>query len=448
MTTPPNLTTSAVLSTWWPLAASWLLMGIEIPMLNAAVARLGDAELNLAAFGGVVFPIALVVEAPIIMMLAASTALSRDSDSYRRLRRFMTQLSLLMTLVHVLVAWTPLFDVVSEHIIGAPDDVAERARIGLQIMTPWTWAIADRRFHQGLLIRFGRQRQVGLGTLLRLVGSGTPLVASVVLAKRGIEPFSGVEVAGIAVCSGVFMEAIYARICARSVINGPLLQETSRTPLTLPTIIAFYTPLAMTPLISLLAQPIGSAGITRMPESAVSLACWSALNGFIFMLRSIGIAFNEVVVRRAEDPGATRVLASFAWTAGGIMSLIQLVVCATPAATWWFSDLSGLDPELVDLARRSLWWAAPMPLLTFLHSWYQGRLVSAGKTRGVTESVAAFLIAVTLVLVLGVVFPIAPGATMAVIAHVIGAIAQGAWLWFRVRQLDRSDGAEIDRSAT
>ena len=64
-----------ILRTWWPLAASWMLMGFEGPAVAAVVARMAEPKINLAAWGGVVFPLSLMVEAPIIMMLAASTAL-------------------------------------------------------------------------------------------------------------------------------------------------------------------------------------------------------------------------------------------------------------------------------------------------------------------------------------------------------------------------------------
>ena len=79
-----------ILHTWWPLAASWLLMGAELPAISAVVARLENPEINLAAYGGIVFPLALIIGSPIIMLLAASTALSRDWASYRKLYRFMT----------------------------------------------------------------------------------------------------------------------------------------------------------------------------------------------------------------------------------------------------------------------------------------------------------------------------------------------------------------------
>ena len=72
------LSTREIFSTWWPLAFSWLLMGTELPAISAIMARLPDPEVNLAAYGGIVFPLALIIEAPIIMLLATSTALSKD----------------------------------------------------------------------------------------------------------------------------------------------------------------------------------------------------------------------------------------------------------------------------------------------------------------------------------------------------------------------------------
>ena len=83
------VTLATVYRTWWPLAASWLMMGLELPAVSAVMARLPEPTVSLAAYGGVVFPLALLIESPIIMLLSASTALSRDWPSYRLVRRAM-----------------------------------------------------------------------------------------------------------------------------------------------------------------------------------------------------------------------------------------------------------------------------------------------------------------------------------------------------------------------
>jgi hypothetical protein len=51
-----------IFATWWPLAASWILMSLELPALSAVIARLPNPDINLAAYGGVVFPLALIFE--------------------------------------------------------------------------------------------------------------------------------------------------------------------------------------------------------------------------------------------------------------------------------------------------------------------------------------------------------------------------------------------------
>jgi len=125
-----------IFTVWLPLAASWLLMGMEMPILSAFVARLADPKINLAAYGGIVFPLALIIEAPVIMLLAASTALSKDWASYQKLRNYMLLAGGLLTALHILVAVTPLYYFVAEGLLGAPAEIIEPARIGLLIMTP------------------------------------------------------------------------------------------------------------------------------------------------------------------------------------------------------------------------------------------------------------------------------------------------------------------------
>src|SRR5512136_1341259 len=98
-------------------------MGIELPALSAVVARLANPEIHLAAYGGVVYPLALIVESPIIMLLAASTALSKDLASYRLLRRFMMTTGALLTLLHILVAFTPLYYRVVVDLLGVPPEI-------------------------------------------------------------------------------------------------------------------------------------------------------------------------------------------------------------------------------------------------------------------------------------------------------------------------------------
>ena len=81
------LTYKKIFFFWIPLAATRLMMAAEGPFLAAIIARLANPKYNLAAYG-VAFSFAVLIEAPIIMIMSASTALAKDRDSFLKLRNF------------------------------------------------------------------------------------------------------------------------------------------------------------------------------------------------------------------------------------------------------------------------------------------------------------------------------------------------------------------------
>ena len=105
-------------------------MSAEGPALSAIVARLADPKIHLAAYGGIVFPMALLIESPIIMLLAASTALSKDWASFVRMRRFMMFTGAGLTALHLLVTLTPLYDLVVRGLLNAPEPYSANMAMG------------------------------------------------------------------------------------------------------------------------------------------------------------------------------------------------------------------------------------------------------------------------------------------------------------------------------
>lgn len=431
----PALTYRRILNTWWPLAASWLLMGVEGPAVNAIMARLADPEIHLAAWGGVVYPLALIVEAPIIMLLAASTALCRDWASYQKLNRFMWVSGAGLTALHALTAFTPVFDVVARQWLNAPTVILEPARLGLMLMLPWTWSIAYRRFHQGVLIRLEHSRSVGMGTVIRLSANGLVLLLGYFISTLyGSLP--GIAVGSAAIAAGVLSEATYVGIIVQPVLRHELRPLPNVSPaLTLKSFLAFYIPLALTSLIGLVANPIGSAAIGRMPQALESLAVWSVVIGLIFIFRSAGFAFNEVVVALLELPEAAVRLWRFTLVMSLVTSTGFLVLTATPLADVWMVQLSALAPPLAHLARQSLWLALPLPALSVLQSWYQGKILHHRRTQGITESVVVYLLVDAGLLGLGVLAGSLAGMYVGLGALTLGTLAQTAWLWWRSRQI-------------
>ncbi len=417
-------------------------MSVELPATSAVVARLAEAEIHLAAYGGVVFPLALIIESPVIMLLAASTALSRDWDSFARLRRFMLWTGGLLTGLHALIAFTPLYGLVVAGALGVPAEVVEPARLGLMIMTPWTWSIAYRRFYQGVLIRFGQSRAVGQGTLVRLAAAGGMLALGYLSGR-----WPGVVVAASAASAGVMAEAAYIGWRVRAVVRGPLrLAPAPAARLTFRALLDFYVPLAMTSLLILIAQPMGSAALSRMPNALTSLALWPVVSGVGFLMRSFGLAFNEVVVALLDEPGSAPGLRRFMLLLSGLTTAALFLLAATPLSAFWFGTVAGLTPPLAEVARRSLWIALPMPALSVLQSWFQGALVHSRRTRGVTEAVVVYLLVSVAVLWAGVAWGQIAGLYVALAAFTTGSFLQTAWLQIRsrgtLRALQARDSAQ------
>jgi hypothetical protein len=424
-----------IFATWWPLAASWLFMGTELPMISAVMARLADPKIHLAAYGGVVFPLALIIEAPIIMLLSASTALSKDSASYKKIYRFMMWAGGLLTLLHFLLAFTPLYYPVVVGLMGVPDEIVEPARLGLMIMIPWTWTIAYRRYQQGVLIRFGYSRAVGVGTAIRLASNAAMLIF-LLLLDRFNESWTipGIVVGTSGIAMGVIAEAIYAGVRVQPILRGELQAAPRVEPvLTWRTFNAFYVPLVLTAVINMLAQPAAPAAISRMPFALESLAALPVVAGLTFMFRSLGFAYNEVVVALLDIKGSTAKLRHFAYFMAGIVTLSIFLVASTSLSTFWFVQVSGLNPQLAVLARGGLLAAALWPGLSVLQNWYQGVLVNQRQTVQVTISVV-ILVVVTLVgLVIGTALGRFVGLYVGMIAFVLGQAAQVVWLWWAVR---------------
>jgi Na+-driven multidrug efflux pump len=189
----------------------------------------------------------------------------------------------------------------------------------------------------------------------------------------------------------------------------------------------------MTSLIFLLVQPIGSAALSRMPRPLESLAAWPVVSGLLFLLRSMGVAFNEVVIARLDEAGAAKTLRRFALILGMTTTVLLIAFAATPLAEFWFEDLSALPADLAAIASRALWFALPLPALSVFQSWFQGVIMQTRRTRAITEAVTIGLITISTVLGIGVFMGSFLGLYVGWAAFSLGTSVQVGWLWWRSR---------------
>jgi hypothetical protein len=207
--------------------------------------------------------------------------------------------------------------------------------------------------------------------------------------------------------------------------------------LTMKAFLKFYFPLVLTSLLTLLVQPIGSAALSRMPIALASLAVWPVLSGLTFMFRSIGVAYNEVVVALLEEPLSTQRLRRFTIYLTGATTLVIMLVALTPLSRLWFQVISGLEPSLAGMAVIGLAIGIPTAGLSVLQSWFQGLLLHGSRTRAITEAVVLFLVSCSALLWIGVTWGQYTGLFWAMASFTAAMLLQTFWLWYRSRSEER-----------
>jgi hypothetical protein len=437
-------TQKAIFLFWLPLAATWLMMSVEGPFLAAVIARLPEARFNLAAYG-VAFAFALLIEAPVIMIMSASTALAEDVLKFRRLRNFTYSLNGIVTAVQLLILIPRVFRFVMLDLIALPPEVATLVYGALWLLLPWPAAIGHRRLYQGLLIRDGRTRLVAMGTVVRLTAMTSTGLSLFLFVKP-----HGAWVGAASLSMGVMAEAVASHLMAlrslRSLPEAPRSNAGEDTgdregELTYGGILRFYYPLALTSLIGLAAQPMMTFFMGRAAAPVESLAVFPVVVSLAFLFRSMGLSFQEVSIaligKRHEH---FRPLARFALVLGVGASGAMAVVAFTPLSGFWFETVSGLTPELAAFAILPTAILVPIPAMSVLLSFQRSLLVVGRRTRPITLATALEVGGIALL------FPLLGwklglvGVTAAAVAILLGRVAANTFLVFPCRAVLRAGG--------
>ncbi len=420
-----ELTQGRIFRFWLPLAATWLMMAIEGPFLAAIIARLPEPIYNLAAYG-VAYSLALVVEAPVIMLMSAATALARNRASYLRLRNFTHAINAGVTLAMLCAIVPSIFNWLALDLIGLPPEVASRTHVALLILLPWPATIGIRRLYQGVLIRHGLTRRVAYGTVARL---GAMFGTAFVLAR-----FTNVEgawVGAAALTMGVSCEAVVSRLMAsgalRTLLETP--GEATAAASSYAALSRFYYPLALTTLLSLGIHPVVTFFMGNSRASLESLAVWPVVFALVFVFRSLGLAYQEVVIALMGDEGENyRKLRHF----GLVLSLTVVgglaLIAWTPLSGFWFRTVSGLTEELTLFALTPTRIMTVIPGLTALLSFQRAILVVRGTTNAITAATLIEVGSVIFIMWLAITQFNAIGAVAAAAALLIGRIGANLYL--------------------
>lgn len=363
---------------WLPLALSFTLMMMESPATNAILSRFPDSATQLAGFG-VALGLSLLIESPVIMLLATAIALVRGRESFLALSQFVLVLIGALTILTALIAYTPLYDAIALHLLGLPEPVAESGRMAMRVMLLWSALIGWRRFLQGVLIRYGGARFVTWGTAIRLLSI---VVTGVALLWANRLP--GAVVGALMVMTGVFVEAVVTTLFAYPILRQRVFLHFEDTPPpTLSAIWRFHLPLALTTLLTLLVHPLTAGALARMPAPEITLASWSVVFGSLLIVRSWSMALQEASVAGLQQGVSLEKLKRFTlWVALGTTGVLAVAVIS-PLLEWFTERLLALEPQLSPPVRYGIALCLPLPAITAVSSTLRGILIQRKQTAGV-----------------------------------------------------------------
>ena len=336
----------------------------------------------MAAYG-VAFYVAMLLEAPIVMLLVTATALVRDEHTYRFTRNAMWLFCAGVVLTSAAVAlWTPLYDLVFLRLLGFPTDVAQAARPGLIALIPWAGAVGIRRYYQGILIRFGRTKVVSWGSMVRLATMVVALVIGI-----AVLPEHGVLVGGLALLAGVVADMMMATFFARRLLMQHVLPAESdeATPAGLRMIpfLAFFAPLIMTTALRFVGRPLMLSGIARSHEPILALAAFPVATGTLQMFSGFVQMLQQVTVAQIRDAQSATVVRRFVTLVTAGCTALVALVAFTPLANLYHGQAIGLEGQVLAMTNVSLRLLVPAAGLLAVVSYFQGLMIRRSRTMAV-----------------------------------------------------------------
>ena len=374
---------SVSLGTLWreflPLSLSDVTMACGDPMMTTTLAHLPDAQNNLAAVN-IAKSLAIFFESPIIMILHAANALAGSQDSRKALWRFTLLVGGGLTFLLSLLGLPIIFNFVGVSLLGIPSAMLATVSQVLLLMGGWPFAIAWRRYFQGLLIYHGQSRAVAKASIFRL------FTLALVLTGGFFLPITGGILAGFALISGVIVEAIAVTIFAR--LSGAILPpqiEQPNLPRNLTQVWKFYLPLANSMMVVWGGRAILISILARAEDATIAIAAWSAAWGLVLVIANSTRMVQQMVIKYRHQVSDKQLL-TFAMSVGAACSSLLLLMSLTPIGDRIVQSFIGNDLTLAKSIKPVLLICAIVPLFVALQNAIQGFLVSENRTGHVNLS--------------------------------------------------------------
>jgi hypothetical protein len=422
MSTSP-LTLNRFARFYAPLAATSLLLTLTNPLLASAMSRNVNAAIALAGFG-VAFSLCGVLYSPLLVGQQVAATKLLAGGRFAPIQSFWLRIGALLSLVTLAVGLSPLGHWVFGTVMGVSGDIFDEARAAITLLAPVPLLTAARAVHQGRLVAAHRTNAIAFAT-----GARTAVLALVAAGLTMSSP-GGAWVGAAAFTVGLLVETILV-VYARPGVGGsfhPVVAEGVAPGATDDRLLRFSTPLVVNMLLWWSTPLLINSVLARSPFPAEAIAAFVVVEAVAWFLVSpvgqlqhVGIALVDCKRTHRAVQGWSLVLAA------GVALLVGLVA-TPPVRRVLLGAIFGLDAGLLSDIGAALPFAVAYPLLYGHRQYYQGLFTRSGRSDAVGWGAALRVTTVLVVAVAGL-GPLGhAGATLGVLAAVVGLAVEGLFL--------------------
>ena len=405
------------------------------PVLNGLLARSVEPEAAISGYA-IAMGVMGLVALPQMRIQQLTLVFLDDQVSLSRLRRFVALFALLSGAVAVVVAFTPVHDLLLDGLFATSGTLRAESAAALVALAPFPILAIVRTHLYGVALRIGRPRLIWIGT-----ASGAIAVMAVAALVLLVDPTAGSQIAAVAVTAGAAVETLVLVAGTTGSLRRDLNPVTQAAP-SYSSLLRFFGPLLVAVFLPAITQPVINAILTRAPEPEAGVAAVALTFGVnqIFLIALWGVQPTLLaLMARGESPLAGRRFANIV----GLITVVPAAVVAfiPPLTSVVVHDWLGASGRLQEMTETGLRLLALLPPVFVQEAIFTSALLRVRRAHVLVYINAIRLVGLVAILLIGVTATDLPGGVIGVAAIggalVVEAVVTVAFGLSSQRQLER-----------
>lgn len=224
-------------------------------------------------------------------------------------------------------------------------------------------------------------------------------------------------------------------------------EDTAETRYTTASMWLFFLPLVLAQVITSFINPGISAGLARTAEPEVAISSYFVARSLAWIFLGMGFRVHQLVLVYVKDKASWQVVRRFVYGLSVIMLISLAILSFTPVGAWVYENIIHVEAQLANDALKALSFFVIIPPVMFIAELYQGTLLQARRSKGITicktiNIITLFVVLFSLVALYPNLGSMIGGISMAA-SYVVEAIVS----YFLCRKYSYDSKQQLDTSA-